>query len=116
MNVYAKVEAEPLSYLKREQGRLRSDCYQNLRDALFHDDGNPQNAGQRIIMPSSFTGIQGYMHEHQQDALLYVQRFVRPHIFVTVTPNPKWLEITKQLQLRHDQTDDAVVAEIPDKL
>ena len=105
VDVYAKVEAERLSFLRREQGRLRSDCYQNLRDALFQDDGNPHNVGQRVILPSSFTGGPRYMHERQQDALLYVQRFGRPHLFVTVTTNPKWPEITEQLKPRQKSFD-----------
>lgn len=37
------------------------------------------------------------MHEHAQDALAYVRQYGRPDLFITMTCNPKWDEITSEL-------------------
>ncbi|GFO17471.1 DNA helicase [Plakobranchus ocellatus] len=56
VDVYAKIESERLSYIRREQGRLRADSYGALKDAFTAGHSDPQNVGQRVILPSSFTG------------------------------------------------------------
>ena len=37
------------------------------------------------------------MHEKQMDAMAYVRKHGRPDLFVTMTTNPKWDEITSNL-------------------
>ncbi|GBP31765.1 Alpha-(1,6)-fucosyltransferase [Eumeta japonica] len=77
--------------------RLRAEEYIHLRDAL-NQDGNvdPSNIGQRVILPSSFTGSPRYLHENQ-DAMTYVRNYGRPDLFVTFTCNPEWPEIKAEL-------------------
>ena len=41
------------------------------------------------------------MFEKQQDAMSYVRKFGRPDLFITVTTNPNWEEITSNLLLDH---------------
>ena len=105
---YCKIETERLLFIKREQKQLRADCYQHLRDSLLRDDGDPRNVGQRVILPSTFTGGPRYMHARQMDAMTYVRKFGRPDLFLTMTTNPKWDEITTNLlpgQESHDRPD-----------
>ena len=48
------------------------------------------------------------MFERQQDAVAYVRKFSRPVLFITVTTNPKWPEISESLtpdQKRRDRPD-----------
>ena len=66
---YCKMETERLLFIRREQKHLRADSYQYLRDSLFRDDGDPTHVGQRVILPSTFTGGPRYMHERQMDAM-----------------------------------------------
>ncbi|GBP79936.1 hypothetical protein EVAR_75309_1 [Eumeta japonica] len=77
--------------------RLRAEEYIHLRDAL-NQDGNvdPSNIGQRVILPSSFTGSPRYLHEKTQDAMTYVRNYGRPDLFVTFT-QPEWPEIKAEL-------------------
>ncbi|GBP75802.1 hypothetical protein EVAR_15051_1 [Eumeta japonica] len=48
------------------------------------------------------------MHEYAQDAMTYVRNYGTPDLFITVTCNPKWTEIERELepgqkpQDRHD--------------
>ncbi|UYV80670.1 hypothetical protein LAZ67_19001334 [Cordylochernes scorpioides] len=65
------VESERLSFIRRNQKKLRTENYIHLQDALRADE-NLANIGQIVILPSSFTGGPRYLHERTQDAMTYV--------------------------------------------
>lgn len=67
-----------------------------MRDAI-NTDGNVNDLGKMIILPSSYTGSPRHMHEYAQDAMTYVRSFGRPDLFITFTCNPQWIEITELL-------------------
>jgi hypothetical protein len=107
VDMYAKIESERLRYIRLHQRTLRVEQYAHLRDAI-NNDGNVNNIGQLIILPSTFTGGPRYMHERIQDAMAYVRNYGRPDLFITFTCNPAWDEIKNELfpgqkpQHRHD--------------
>ncbi|GBP93412.1 hypothetical protein EVAR_84303_1 [Eumeta japonica] len=39
-----------------------------------------------------------HMHEYAQDAMTYVRNYGTPDLFITVTCNPKWTEIERELE------------------
>ena len=96
VDMYVKIETERLSFYRKNQKKLRAENYCHLRDAIKTDD-NVRNLGQLVILPSSFTGGPRYMHEKSQDAMTYVKNFGPPELFITITCNPKWPEITNEL-------------------
>lgn len=96
VDMYAKIEAERLRYIRQHQKELRCDQYIHLRDALIND-GDPSDIGQRFILPSTFTGSPRHMHEYAQDAIAYVRLHGRPDLFITFTCNPAWPEISSLL-------------------
>ena len=65
-------------------------------DAIVND-GNTDNTGQLVILPSSFTGSPRHMHEYTQDAMTYVRNYGRLDLFVTFTCSRKWQEIQEEL-------------------
>ena len=65
--MYAKVESERLSFFRYNQKTLRAEDYIHLRDAV-RNDGNVQNVGQLVVLPSSFTAGPRYMHERMQSS------------------------------------------------
>ena len=105
VDAYCKIETERLQFLRREQTALRADCHQDLRDAILDGDGDPNNIGHRIILPSTFTGGPRYMHERQQDAMSYVRKYGHPDLFITATTNPNWPEIKNSLLPGQDPQD-----------
>ena len=112
VDMYAKIETERLVYINTNQRRLRAEEYVHLRDAM-HEDGDSDNLGRLVILPSSFTGGPRYMHERTQDAFCYVRNYGRPDLFITFTTNRKWKEITDELlpgQRPYDRPD--VIARI----
>ncbi|UYV80140.1 hypothetical protein LAZ67_18001816 [Cordylochernes scorpioides] len=96
VDMYAKVESERLSFIRRNQKKLRTENYIHLQDALGADE-NLANIGQIVILPSSFTGGPRYLHERTQDAMTYVRSYGRPQLFITFTCNPQWKEIQMHL-------------------
>ena len=85
-----------------------TDNYQDLRDTIVNSDGNPNNVDQRVILPSSYYGGPRFMFEKQQDVMSYVRKFGWPDLFITVTTNPNWEEITTNLftgQRPHDHPE-----------
>jgi len=50
-----------------------------------------------MILPSSFQGGERVMGQLYQDAMARVRKFGKPDLFVTITCNPKWKDITDAL-------------------
>ena len=96
VDMYAKIESERLCFLRFNQKKLRADDYVHLKDAIAND-GNADNVGKLVILPSTFTGSPRHMHEYTQDAMTYVRNYGRPDLFVTFTCNPKWQEVQEEL-------------------
>ena len=107
VDMFCKIESERLLWIKLNQEKLRRDEYIHLRDAV-NNDGNANNVGRLTILPSTFTGSPRYMHEKAQDAMAFVRKFGRPHLFITMTCNSNWPEIKDNLlpgQSPHDRPD-----------
>jgi hypothetical protein len=86
-------------FLHRNQSKLRASLYGGLDDAISigGDDTNLNDLGQHIILPSSYTGGPHYMYQCYQDGLALARYFKKINIFMTVTCNPKWPEIKREL-------------------
>ncbi|XP_057761126.1 uncharacterized protein LOC130981559 [Arachis stenosperma] len=77
---YTMIESERLRYLRNNQPKLRVDKYNSLHESLVRGEADAILSGQRIILPSSFTGV-----------------FWIPQLFITITCNPEWEEIKRLL-------------------
>ncbi|CAF0714504.1 unnamed protein product [Brachionus calyciflorus] len=105
----SKVESCRLNFLKFNQDAIRAEIYQGLLDSVSSSDNiNPENIGKKIILPSSFTGSPRHMHELFQDAMSVVRALGKPDLFITMTCNPKWPGLKKNLlyeQAPNDRPD-----------
>lgn len=63
------------------------------------------NVGQRTILPSSFIGSKRDMTQRYQDGMAIVLNNGKPDIFLTMTCNPSWIEITSELGLHQTPQD-----------
>ncbi|PIA60444.1 hypothetical protein AQUCO_00300153v1 [Aquilegia coerulea] len=67
---------------------------------IGNDGDNVATAtGKRLVLPATFTGGPRYMHQSFQDAMAICRWGGSPDLFLTVTCNPKWPEITEALNL-----------------
>ena len=107
VDMYAVIEQARLNYLKYNQKQIRAELYSGLQDAINSGDSSA-NVGQRIILPSSFTGGPRQMHKLYQDGMAIVRIVGKPSLFITVTCNPNWPEIKEVLlpgQIAQDRPD-----------
>jgi hypothetical protein len=96
VDAWASTEGLDLDFLRYNQKKLRADRYTNAYSAI-RNNVSPENIGQRIILPSSFTGGDRFMQRLYQDSMAIVRHFGRPCLFITFTTNPEWPEITREL-------------------
>ncbi|XP_015933781.2 uncharacterized protein LOC107459978 [Arachis duranensis] len=87
------------NYVKIEGAEL----YQGLQYALHTGETNAENVGRkRTKLPSSFIGSRRDMTQRYEDGMEIVLKKGKPDIFLTMTCNPSWTEITSKLN--HVQT------------
>jgi hypothetical protein len=94
---WAIAEQQRLGQLAAIQNNLRVELYQGLADAITNVDANINDLGRRTILPSSFSGGTRYMQQLCQDALAINRYFGGGDLFITMTANPAWPEITNAL-------------------
>ena len=94
--MWAAADQNRLNYLRYHQSDIRASVYSGLADAINHD-ANLEDIGQRFILPSSYTGGPRYMKQCLQDSLALARYHRHIDLFVTVTCNPNWPEITREL-------------------
>ncbi|KAG5561407.1 hypothetical protein RHGRI_004441 [Rhododendron griersonianum] len=104
VDVWASTEQNRLTFHKFNQGKLRAELYQDLRD-IGPGDLGPNQIGQRVVLPSSFTGSPRHMFEIFQDSMAITRYNQHPDIFLTMTANPRWPEITAALLPRQTAVD-----------
>ncbi|CAF3076377.1 unnamed protein product [Rotaria sp. Silwood2] len=97
--VYARYEANRMTYIRNNQKTLRVESYKDLLDHVNNmSRDNNARIGNIFILPSSFVGGPHFMSKLYQDNMAMVRKFGRPDLFITFTCNPKWEEIKSELQ------------------
>ncbi|CAN6580175.1 unnamed protein product [Malus baccata var. baccata] len=95
---YVKIESQKLRWMHDNQHTIQSEFYRGLQDSLIAGQNSAGNIGRRrTILPSSFVGSPRDMYQRYQDAMTLVQKYGRPDIFLTMTCNPNWEEISDEL-------------------
>ncbi|GAU49645.1 hypothetical protein TSUD_407820 [Trifolium subterraneum] len=94
---YVKIESGVLRWIRQHQKDIRAEVYHGLQDALHVGETNAENVGKRTILPSTFIGGRRDMTQRYEDGMAIVLRDGKPDIFLTMTCNPSWTEITSEL-------------------
>ncbi|XP_076901087.1 uncharacterized protein LOC143555409 [Bidens hawaiensis] len=106
VDAYTMIETQRLHYVRTQQKKLRSETYENLRNIHSAGTSDVSTAGQRIILPSSFTGGARYMMQNYLDAMTICRWFGYPDFFLTITCNPNWPEIKRFLLNKNQKSED----------
>ena len=104
VDAWAAIEQNRLTYYKLNQAKLRVELYGDLMD-IDVDELHPDQIGKIFILPSSFSGGPRHMFEIFQDSMAITRYNQHPDIFLTMTANPKWPEITSALLPHQKPTD-----------
>ena len=100
---YKKLSAD-LRFIEMNQKTLHAELYSGCSDAV--NAGDVLNkTGRPVIVPASVTGSDRYYKTKFMDAMAICARMGRPHIFVTMTANPKWPEIQARLKKGQSHND-----------
>ncbi|PWZ05548.1 ATP-dependent DNA helicase PIF1 [Zea mays] len=108
VDTYIKIENSRLDYIRKNQDRLRADLYQGLVDSMLDGDIRGEKVGKRTVLSTSFIGGPRDMRCRYMDAMALVRKFGKPDIFLTMTCNPNWDEIRRELlpgQTPQDRSD-----------
>ncbi|CAB4274065.1 unnamed protein product [Prunus armeniaca] len=97
---YATLEEDRLDYIRKNQKNLRSEIYKGIYDAISKGDSDANNVGQKVILPSSYTGSTRYMLNNYQDAMAICRHYGNPDLFITFICNVKWPEIVRELDTK----------------
>ncbi|XP_076931739.1 uncharacterized protein LOC143596995 [Bidens hawaiensis] len=98
VDTYTMIESERLFYIRCKQSVFRSETIEKLCKLKNKGNRDISRAGQRVILPSSFTGGSRYMMQNYLDAMSLCKWFGYPDIFITFTCNPNWPEIKRFLK------------------
>ncbi|XP_058219883.1 uncharacterized protein LOC131330353 [Rhododendron vialii] len=104
VDAWAATEQNRLTYYKLNQDKFRTGLYQDFT-GIHPDELNPNQIGKRFILPSSFVGGPRHMFEIFQDSMAITRYNQHPDIFLTMTANPNWPEITSALLPHQKPTD-----------
>jgi DNA replication protein DnaC len=98
-DAWATIESQKCDFhrLPSQQRLYRSCSRAALIDQLQHADAADIGVPVRTILPSSYVGGPRYYHRLFQNAMALPRRFGRPDLFITMTCNPAWSEITLAL-------------------
>ena len=98
-DLYSRILAYQLNYVKTHQKELRVELYSGLRDHLVQSAHQAnKKIGTLMILPSSFLGTPRNMHQNFLDAMAVVAETSKPDFFLTMTCNPLWPEIRSALR------------------
>ncbi|XP_057755300.1 uncharacterized protein LOC130974430 [Arachis stenosperma] len=97
VDAYTMVESERLLYLRLKQPNLRLGKFKQLHECMVRGETNAINTGQRIILPKSFTGGPRYMFNNCKDAFAICKYAGYSSYFITMTCNPEWNEIKREV-------------------
>ncbi|TFY55103.1 hypothetical protein EVG20_g9444 [Dentipellis fragilis] len=98
-DMWVSTEQNRLRWVEANQPKLRAALYSGLEDAVAQTDDNLDlhEVGRRIVLPSSHVGSPRYMHQLFQDAMAVARFYHKVDLFITVTCNPNWDEIVREL-------------------
>jgi hypothetical protein len=105
--MFACIDQQRLHFIRTQQPKLRTTLLNGIEDALSTNDDHVDlnDIGQRIILPSSYLGGPRDMHQRYLDGMAIARHFKKIDIFLTMTANPNWPEIKREL-LPHQTVPD----------
>jgi hypothetical protein len=107
VDMYVKVEYMRLDWysLPKHQKIIRVELYYGIVDTLKTGVARASGVGRLIVLPRNFNGGERDVQGWFLDAMTLVQWFGKPDYFVTMTCNPYWEEVGKELFLGQTSQD-----------
>jgi hypothetical protein len=93
VDAYCCVERETIDHYRTKsfQQKYRSTTYNSISSCISNGITSGSSAGQRIILPTLFTGSPRYLYKKYQDCIGICRKYGCPDLFITFTSNATWL-------------------------
>uniref|UniRef100_K3Z0E3 ATP-dependent DNA helicase n=1 Tax=Setaria italica TaxID=4555 RepID=K3Z0E3_SETIT len=105
VDTYIKIESSRLDFIWYHQKEIKADLYKGLLDSIQEGEQKGDKVGKRTVLASSFIGGPRDKLRRYLDAMALVRKYGKPDIFLTMTCNPNWEEITRELQFAQTPQD-----------
>ena len=107
VDAWASSDQVRLNWFRMNQSTIRASLYSGLQDATANADASIDlnSVGRRTILPSSYIGGARHMHGIFQDSMAIARYFKKIDLFITVTANPHWVEVQRELLPGQDPSD-----------
>ena len=106
VDAWTKIESCRLYYIRNEQDSLRTDMYKGLMDYVHNQTANSNTViGKMVILPSSIRGSSRPIQQNFLESMTICQNFGKPDLFLTMTCNRNWKEITENLNENENAID-----------
>jgi hypothetical protein len=102
VDMYVKVESTRLDW---HQKIIRAKLYRGIVDTLMAGEARASDVRRLVVLPRNFDGGERDVQGRLLDAMTLVQRFGKPDYFVTMTCNPYWEEVSRELFQGQTQQD-----------
>ncbi|GMF81354.1 unnamed protein product [Phytophthora fragariaefolia] len=82
-----------------DEGEVLVSEYDRATGTLVHPDRGSgyelvlNQVGKRIVLPDAHSGSPWNIYKHYQESMAIVREYDKPDTFITMTCNPKWIEI-----------------------
>ncbi|KAH9618152.1 hypothetical protein KSS87_022808 [Heliosperma pusillum] len=97
VDMYIKIETTRLDCIRNNQNLICADLYQGVIDSHAIGQRYGANIGRCFKLPASFIGCDRDFRRRYLCSMTVVQRYRKPDIFMTMTCNPRWPEIEREL-------------------
>jgi hypothetical protein len=83
--------------LPKHQKIIRAELYHGIVDMLKVGEARASEVRRLVVLPRNFNGDERDVQGRFFDAMTLVQRFGKPDYFVTMTCNPYWEVVGREL-------------------
>ena len=96
-DAFSQVEARNLAFHRSatQQAKYVRASARSILDQLHSE--NAHVIGTPVVLPSSFPNSPRYYHNLYLDAIALPRKFGKPDLFITMTANPQWREISEAI-------------------
>ena len=107
VDAWACSDQTRLNWFRMNQSTIRASLYSGLQDATATADADVDlnSIGRRTVLPSSYIGGARHMHGIFQDSMAIARYFQKIDLFITVTANPRWEEVQRELLPGQEPSD-----------
>lgn len=101
IDAYCCMEESRLSHYRSKtfQLKYRTTSFSEVSTMVHSGITEASDAGQRVILPSSYIGGPRYLYQNYLDSVALCRKYGCPDLFITFTSNSLWSEVTQALAI-----------------